>query len=235
MANTVNVTGISASTTEAQLNDFFTFCGHSIDYEEKSGKATIAFEKATAAKTALMLNGGTLDGATLTVTSDVVHQDDSDPLPQGHDTEHVKQEDKPRAGIAAEYLAKGYQLSDNILARAIELDQQKGISKKFLDYVQHLDKTIGERALGPDQTVSGKAQQTVESAHQQAEQKGYVKAFRDYYTRALATPIGQKVREFYTTTSKQIHDIQEEARRIATEEKAKQGGSGATPVPPVST
>ena len=36
-----------------------------------------------------------------------------------------------------------------------------------------------------------------------------------YYTRALASPWGQKVKAFYTTTSKQVFDIHEEAKRIA--------------------
>jgi len=54
-----------------------------------------------------------------------------------------------------------------------------------------------------------------------------VDAFTDvshsqYYTRALASPLGQHVRSFYTTTSKQILDIHEEARRISNEHKAVQ-------------
>lgn len=60
---------------------------------------------------------------------------------------------------------------------------EKGISAKFLSYVQDLDKTAGERALGPNQTVSSKVQDTLASAHQQAknldEQKGISKTFYD--------------------------------------------------------
>jgi hypothetical protein len=73
----------------------------------------IHFEKSSSAKTALMvyssrvaisdppltllrskLNGGTLDGATLIVNSDTVHQDEH------HDdhTKPIEQSDKPRAG-----------------------------------------------------------------------------------------------------------------------------------------
>jgi hypothetical protein len=78
------------------LHDFFTFCGtiSSIDYKEKEGEATISFEKPNAAKTALILNGGALDGSTLAVTSDVVHQDEEhQPTPGTYE-----QSDKPRAG-----------------------------------------------------------------------------------------------------------------------------------------
>ncbi|KAH6914088.1 hypothetical protein BKA70DRAFT_1260400 [Coprinopsis sp. MPI-PUGE-AT-0042] len=227
MANTVTVTGLAPTTTQSKLNEFFSFCGqiNSIEQDADSRKATINFAKASAAKTALMLNGGTLDGATLSVTSDVAHQDDDH-----HHTEgETVQEDKPRAAIAAEYLAKGYTLSDQILARAIELDQQKGISAKFLNYVQQIDKTVGEKALGPDQTVSGKVQGVVKDAHHQAEQKGYIQQFYDYYAKVISTPFGQTVRNFYTTTSKQIADIHEEAKRIAAEEKDKHPTSTTSP------
>jgi hypothetical protein len=65
-----------------------------------------------------MLNGGSLDGSSLAVTSDVVHEDEEhQPTPGIYE-----QSDKPRAGIVAEYLAKGYKLSDQILERAIEMD-----------------------------------------------------------------------------------------------------------------
>jgi hypothetical protein len=80
-----------------------------------------------------------LDGASLTVTSDVAHQDEEEPLKEGVP---IEQSDKPRAGskhktwggifcgfltgitVAAEYLAKGYVLSDNILQQAIDMDSK---------------------------------------------------------------------------------------------------------------
>lgn len=234
MSYKVDVTGISPNTTKAQLNDFFTFCGKisSIDYDEKAHKATISFERQSAAKTALMLNGGALDGATLNVTSETPLEDDTHHDDPSHPLE---QTDKPRAGIAAEYLAKGYQLSDQILQRAIELDHEKGISQKFLGYVHELDKTAGERALGPDQTISQKVQATLANAQQQAktldEQKGITKTFNDYLAKALSSPLGQKVKAFYTTTSKQVVDIHEEARRLVDEQKAAQGGAAASATP----
>lgn len=50
------------------------FCGkiEKIDFQPDTKSATIHFEKASAAKTALMLNGGTLDGAHLSQTGDRV-------------------------------------------------------------------------------------------------------------------------------------------------------------------
>ena len=56
---------------------------------------------------------------------------------------HVLTYGYPPAVVAAEYLARGYTLSDQILQRAIELDQQHGISNRFLSYIQNLDTTLG--------------------------------------------------------------------------------------------
>jgi hypothetical protein len=111
-----------------------------------------------------MLNGGTLDGAHIVVTSPTEHADPS----ETHDEGPIDQTDKPRAGIAAEYLAKGYKLSDQVLQRAIELDNQRGISKRFLSYIQSLDTTLGQKALGPDQTISGMVQEKLAQAQEQA-------------------------------------------------------------------
>ncbi|KAF8654604.1 hypothetical protein AX16_003517 [Volvariella volvacea WC 439] len=177
-----------------------------------------------------MLSGGALDGSILTVTSDVIHPVEEQHGRNGHP---IEQSDKPRAGIAAEYLAKGYALSDQILERAIEIDNKQGISSKFLNYVHSLDSSLGSRALGPDQTISGKIQSTVQAAAQQAktvdEQKGFSKTAADYYARALSSPFGKKVYEFYTNTSKQVKDIHEEARRIAAEHKPASSGEKGSP------
>ena len=115
----------------------------SIDLNEKAEPRTavVHFEKPSAAKTALIvrrlqtlpnlytddlqLNGGSLDGAHLSMTSDTVHEDEDH---SDHTGEHIDQSDKPRAGIVAEYLARGYTLSDQILQRAIEVDSASDYS-----------------------------------------------------------------------------------------------------------
>ena len=75
-----------------------------------------------------------------------------------------------------------FTLVRNITILMIILDKQ-GISKRFLSYFQNLDKSVGERALGPDQTISGKLQSTVGKAVQHAksadEEKGYLKKVQD--------------------------------------------------------
>ncbi|EPS98656.1 hypothetical protein FOMPIDRAFT_1024540 [Fomitopsis schrenkii] len=241
----VQVSNLSSATTKDHLHEFFSFCGKitSIDHDPAQQSATVHFEKPSAAKTALMLNGGSLDGATLSVTSEKEHPDER-PTSSG-DGVHIEQSDKPRAAIAAEYLAKGYQLHDQILQRAIELDTKHGISSRFLNYMQGLDTTLGEKVVGHDKTISAHVQEKLVQATQQAravdEQKGYSKQASDYYTRAISSPWGQKVFQFYTTTSKQVLDIHEEAKRIKesqTDKHADVGtastgvGSAAPPLDP---
>ncbi|KAH9829648.1 uncharacterized protein C8Q71DRAFT_789338 [Rhodofomes roseus] len=227
---TVQVSNLSPSTTQEHLHEFFSFCGKISSIEHDAGKqaATVHFEKSSAAKTALMLNGGSLDGSTLTVTSENEHTDER-PTSAGEGA-HIEQSDKPRAAIAAEYLAKGYQLHDHILQRAIELDNKHGISSRFLNYMKSIDGTLGQKVVGQDKTISGHVQEKVAQATQQAkaldEQKGYSKQASDYYTRAISSPWGKTVFQFYTTTSKQVLDIHEEAKRLKETQTAKPADFG---------
>ncbi|KAG8898641.1 hypothetical protein FRB99_007242 [Tulasnella sp. 403] len=230
----VQVSNIAPVTTEQTLHDFFTFCGkiNKIDFNNTEPKtATIYFDKVSAAKTALMLNGGALDGSHLSVTSNEIHPDEPHPAeaqssaPSTSADTPIHQEDKPRSGIAAEYLAKGYQLSDNILQRAIEMDKKKGISQRFLAYIRGLDQTLGSKVAGPETTLSAKAINTAKSID---EKQGISTKATTYYEKAMASPFGQRVYSFYTDTAKQVRDIHEEARRIADTHKP---GPTATPAP----
>lgn len=81
--------------------------------------------------------------------------------------------------VAAEYLAKGYSLSDQILQRAIEIDSKQGLSRRFVSYIQSLDTSLGARALGPGKTLSGGLQGTIAQAKAVDEQKGYSKQAGD--------------------------------------------------------
>ncbi|CAD6891308.1 unnamed protein product [Tilletia controversa] len=67
----INVTNIASSTTKDGLQDFFSYCGAiknvSLSSDGSSQKATIEFEKASAATTASMLSGGSLDGSNLEI------------------------------------------------------------------------------------------------------------------------------------------------------------------------
>jgi len=235
----VTVSNLSPQTTEQALFDFFSFCGKITSIEKGDKSATIHFEKVSAAKTALMLNGGTLDSSHIEVTSEQVHED---PVASGSEDHSAPlgQEDKPRAGIAAEYLAKGYVLGDHILQRAIDIDAKQGISARFLAYIKGLDKTIGAKVIGTQNTplsthVSTQVHNAAETVRQEDAKRGISKQatdlFTQYYSKVIATPIGQKVAAFYTSTTKQVLDIHEEARRIADQQKAHGEPAIVDPVP----
>lgn len=54
-----------------------------------------------------------------------------------------------------------------------------------------------------------------------------------YYSMALSSPFGQKVRAFYTTTTKQVLDIHDEAKRIASSSAPNPApATGETPAAP---
>ena len=116
-----------------------------------------------------------------------------------------------------------------------------------------MDKSVGHHAIGPGQTLSGQFQASLDAATRHAKgldaQGGYSKGFHEvsvtfcsmkngliskkYYSKAIASPLGQQVRDFYTTTSKQILDIHEEARRISSQEKEKAARDAAKDSQPV--
>lgn len=155
-ASAVVVTGINKSTAKKQVEDFFSFCGSisQLDLTDDGPnhqKAVVDFLKPSAASTAVMLHGSSLDGAHLSVAlalagdasaiaaataTTASHHDDAQP---------VGQEDKPKTAIVAEYLAHGYTISDEITKRAIELDNKHGLSTKFKGYLSQLDRSLGEK------------------------------------------------------------------------------------------
>ncbi|POW00391.1 hypothetical protein PSHT_13056 [Puccinia striiformis] len=225
-AATVNVSGISETTTEHSLNEFFSFCGKikSIQRTEKS--ATIVFEKESAAKTSLMLDGGTLDNSVIQVTLPASSGSSETPASPTTPGEHdeLKQEDKPRSAIAAEYLAHGYILGDQAVAKAIALDQKHGISAKFSTYFHKTNLEL-YHSHNADPGASGQSQASYTdsrcySSPISSPAKGLSSLMgwsQQYYEKALASKHGAKVKEFYTTTSKQVLDVHSEATRIAEE------------------
>ncbi|KAL2800347.1 hypothetical protein BJX66DRAFT_291798 [Aspergillus keveii] len=217
---TVHVSGISASTTEKEVQDFFSFCGKIINISvtptsseaDAPKSATVTFEKDAAAKTALLLDQTKLG-------SSIVHVEAAqsiDQLAGSHSAtageakdEHdhdLEQEDKPRSRIIAEYLAHGYTISDQAIQKAISLDQKHGFSARFTSALSNFDKKTGatDRAKGLDESykITDKASSGWRGLH-------------SYFEKALGTPSGQKLREFYVQTDKQVRDIHSEARRLA--------------------
>ena len=218
MSTTVHVAGISHETSEKEVKDFFSFCGKitslsikpESDAADASKSASVTFEKDTAAKTALLLDNTQLGKSQVHVTTagnidDVAHKAGA-AVSSSTAEDHISQEDKPRSRIVAEYLAHGYTLSDNVIQSAISMDQKHGISQRFSTALTNFDSKY--KATNKAQAVDNKlgVTQTAYSAWS---------GFNSYFEKALNTPTGQKVRQFYVEGDKQVRDVHSEARRLA--------------------
>lgn len=228
-AHVVRVSGLASTTTKDTLEHFFSFCGKIAGIEGPSdGKADISFAKESAAKTALLLSGGNLEGATIEVTSDDVEppkvaQQAHAPSPAAATSaehEPLNQEDKPRSAIVAEILAEGYTLSDSVVQKAIEADKQYGISQRFLSFFNPLRERVGTQAAPTIQRAETKARELDEKHGLSLKAHAGWIIGEKYYFAALNSSIGQKVNSFYTTVAKEIQDIRDEAKRIAENKKS---------------
>ena len=178
-------------------------------------KAIIAFERPSAARTAILLQDAHLGTSQVHVSSSEPLEGSSTPP----STEKAKpdtdfsQEDKPRTAVFAEYLSQGYTLSDQILHKAIEYDHKNGISARFhaalnsfLTHAHAADQKYGvtQRAIAVDEKygIQDRAKQTA---------TGLMR----YFENALDTPTGKKVRSFYDDRRKEVLEIHAEARRYA--------------------
>ncbi|CDS00517.1 related to SSP120-secretory protein [Sporisorium scitamineum] len=170
----VVVTGINKSTAKKQIDDFFSFCGSitNLDLSDDGAthqKALIRFAKPSAASTAVMLHGSSLDGANLSVTlagdasaATLASTTSTATTAARDDAQPVGQEDKPKTAIIAEYLAHGYTISDEITKRAIDLDSKHGLSTKFKGYLSQLDRSLGKQLEKAAPSASATTTQSTE-------------------------------------------------------------------------
>jgi len=226
MSTVVHVKGISSQTSEKEVRDFFSFCGKisdlSVTEEGDTKSAKVTFEKETAAKTALLLDNTQLGPAQVQVTSATGGTSTSTTKDTDHHDEHeVAQEDKPRSRILAEYLAHGYVISDQVIQRGLALDQQHGISNKFLNTLKGFEDkykvTDKSRAVDDKYNVSSRA-------------GAAWSGLSSYYDKAIGTPTGQKLRQFYEQGTKQVMDVHNEARHLANLKAGKSANNPPVPV-----
>ncbi|KKZ63819.1 hypothetical protein EMCG_01923 [[Emmonsia] crescens] len=220
---TVHVADISSKTSEKEVRDFFSFCGKitSLSISPSSGEpgasqsATVTFEKEAAAKTALLLDNTHLGPSSVKVTAaasidDLAGTKAPTESPEAQDDivgDHdIAQEDKPRSRIIAEYLAHGYAISDHAIQQAISLDKKHGFSARFQNALNNFNAKFHatDTAKGIDSSygITDKA-------------ASGLRGLSSYFEKALGTPTGQKVRDFYVQSDKQVRDIHNEARRLA--------------------
>lgn len=223
--STVHVDNISTKTTQDEIKSFFSFCGKISDIsvkptDENSQSATVTFEKAAAAKTALLLDNTQLGPNSVHVTAsksiDELAGDKAASAEEAKDGDHhIEQEEKPRARIVAEYLAHGYTISDKAIEQALALDKQHGISTRFTNVLSNFEQRF--QATQKAQAVDTKLGVSDKVA------AGW-RGLTSYFDKAAGTPTGQKLRQFYETGNKTVLDVHNEARHLA--DLKKQGGNG---------
>jgi hypothetical protein len=180
---------------------------------DSAKSASVTFEKESAAKTALLLDNTQLGSNQVHVTTTASLDELSggklsaaDKEASEEHSEDLGQDDKPRSRIVAEYLAHGYTISDKAIERALALDQQHGVSARFTSTLQQFDAKYQatSKAQGLDQKYG-------------VTDKGVAawSGLNSYFEKALGTPTGQKLRDFYNQGSKQVLDVHNEARHLA--------------------
>ncbi|EER40321.1 Vip1 protein [Histoplasma capsulatum var. duboisii H88] len=220
---TVHVADISPKMSEKEVRDFFSFCGKitSLSITPSSGEqdapqsATVTFEKEAAAKTALLLDNTQLGPSSVKVTAAASIDELAGPKAHAESPESkndtagihdIEQEDKPRSRIIAEYLAHGYVISDHAIQQAISLDKKHGFSTRFRNALDNFNAkfhaTDKAKDIDSSYGISDKA-------------ASGLRGLSSYFEKALGTPTGQKVRDFYLQSDKQVRDIHNEARRLA--------------------
>lgn len=74
--------------------------------------------------------------------------------------------------------------------------EKQGISSRFLSFLSQIDHKAGERVVGEGQTLSSRLQDQAHTAYVKTreadQQHGVSNRFYSYYSKALATPIGQR-------------------------------------------
>lgn len=228
MASTVHVENISTKTSEDEIKSFFSFCGkiQTISVTSTGNdtqSASVTFEKAAAAKTALLLDNTQLGPNSVQVSSaksiDELAGDKSTAPEDAKDgDQHLEQEQKPRARIFAEYLAHGYVISDKAIESALAADKQHGVSSKFMSALNTFDQ----------KTQATQRAQTVDSKLGVSD-KAYAayNSLATYFDKAANTPTGQKLRGFYEQGNKTVMDVHNEARHLADIKKANTANPGA--------
>ncbi|KIV84763.1 hypothetical protein PV11_00522 [Exophiala sideris] len=218
MATVVHVKGISHDTSEKEVKDFFSFCGKitnisvtpESDSPNSSKSATVTFEKETAAKTALLLDNTQLGKSQVHVSTagsiDDLASKAGAAVSSSLEDDHIAQEDKPRTRIVAEYLAHGYTLSDNVINQAITMDKKHGISSRFTNALTSFDAKY--KATDTAKSVDSKYGLTDRAMTAWG-------GLNSYFEKAMDTPTGQRVRQYYVAGDKQVRDVHNEARRLA--------------------
>jgi hypothetical protein len=203
--------------------------------------ALIAFDSNAAVKTACSFSNTRLGENLIHVKPSIspvpvaghVLSDGADPGRTTHqealDHHHFSQSEKPRSRILAEYLAYGYHLTDQIIAKGIEFDKANGVSEGFQQALKTFDHDVA--TWDSKHHVSEKAKQADEKHHFLNHAKHVWNSVESCFEKTLSTPKGLKLRKFYEEHNKEVHDVHNEARHLANLMKKTHIGHTSQPDP----
>ena len=104
-------------------------------------------------------------------------------------------------------------MSDNVVKKAIDLDSQHGLSSRFTSALQNFDSKY--KVTDKSKAVDQKYQVTDKAWNAWG-------GMNSYFEKAMGTPTGQKLRDFYAVGEKQVTDVHKEARRLADMKQGKE-------------
>lgn len=198
--------------------------------------ANITFERESAVATAILLQDAQLGSNKVSVKAVKEPENKSaatEPSSgaQNEEEGELRQEDKPKSAIIAEYLSYGYVLSDATIEKAIKLDKEHGISERFISILEKARTNMKE--FDAKYNVSERAQEAAQGVDDKLKvsekmQKG-ASYLNTFFEDAIGSTSGQKIRQFYELGAKQVLEVHHEARRLADLRKPAQ--QDATPPP----
>lgn len=231
--STVIASNISATTPEAKISEFFSFCGKIkqlkvVDKTDKTQTLEIEFEKSTAISTALLLNGAEFEGSQVEVvlpdgSSETVSKEDESELKDGDDD--IDQESKPKSAVIAELLASGYVLQSSLVDKAVKFDQEKGITERFRSWITNMEQKyhIQDKNKQIADQTSNLYEQANDTLGLEKHWNNGVRTFSSYFD-SLKTDnkYGSQVHDFYTNVTKDAKAVNDEALRLAGLKKKQQ-------------
>lgn len=183
---------------------------------------TRGFSKISTKEPLLTMAGTTVDDGTGSVS---IHnqEDQAQNVPTTirpqQDRKPFAQHEKPMRRILAEYLAHGYRIADQIIERGMEYDEKEGFTTAFKEGLADFDKKFAK--WDQKHHANDKVRELDEKHHLTRRATDTWNGAQSYFEKALESKTGQKLRKFYEENAKEIKDVHEEARRLAS---LKEGG-----------
>ena len=138
----VAVTGLTATTTDGEVSEFFSFCGivkyaQVKDEADGSRSAVVAFDDEAAVQTALLLSGAVIQGESISVAVAVGSAEPADSPAPGA---------KTATAVFREMAAKGYQSVVNLSNRAVVFDKTKSLAAALKAAIIEVGRVVASTA-----------------------------------------------------------------------------------------